>query len=66
VDFRREMRPVAFVDPGAFLGPNPTRHRYRDGSVEFTRFRMAQGKGPDVSGSIDLDGTYQTYPGNPV
>src|SRR5271166_6493398 len=23
VDFRREMRPIAFVDPGAFLGTDP-------------------------------------------
>src|SRR5664280_1186897 len=23
VDFRREMRPIAFVDPGAFMGANP-------------------------------------------
>ena len=30
--------------PWAFIGPNPTRHRYRDGSVEFTRFQMTQGK----------------------
>src|ERR1039457_7006440 len=25
VDFRREIRPIAFVDPGAFLVPNPAR-----------------------------------------
>jgi hypothetical protein len=24
VDFRREMRPIAFVDPAAFLVPNPS------------------------------------------
>src|SRR5664280_2040986 len=33
VDFRREIRPIAFVDPGAFLVPNPARsptRRLRD------------------------------------
>ena len=27
VDFRREMRPIAFVDPGAFVGTNPENAR---------------------------------------
>src|ERR1019366_818223 len=31
VDFRREMRPIAFVDPAAFPGINPTEQQLTPG-----------------------------------
>ena len=41
VDFRREMRPIAFVDPGAFVGTNPKRSKLCTACEEFQEFSAA-------------------------
>jgi len=44
VDFRREMCPIAFVDPGAFMGTNPEKA---------ANFRIAR-QPPIILTEIDL------------
>jgi|ERR1019366_8746572 hypothetical protein len=57
VDFGREMRPIAFVDPGAFLVPNPGQISQNRTSGETVKFHSS---GKCVNGP-ERQATYANY-----